>query len=122
MASLNRLMASGLPALAANLLGENTTPVSIIGAGASAGNATAVTAPFTYVTTAASNTGIILKNAGNQPPNVIYNGGANTLKVYPATGEKINNGTATTGALSIPTTKAAILIGTENAWIGIVSA
>jgi hypothetical protein len=121
MATVQRLMASGMQAMNASHLGQ-TSVSSIAAAGASAGNATAITSSFTYVTTAPSNTGVILKNAGGQPETVIYNGGANTLKVYPATSEKINNGTATTGALSVPTLKAAILVGNEGAWIGIVSA
>lgn len=122
MVAANRLMASGMQSLNANHLGVNASPVSIVGAGASAGNATLVSAPFTYVTSASANTGVILKNAGGQPTTAIYNGSLVTLKVYPATGEKINNGTASTGALSVPTLKSVILVGTENAWVGMVSA
>ncbi len=121
MPSVNRLMAAGMQSLNANHLGVNASPASIVGAGASAGNATLVAAPFTYVTSASANTGVILRNAGGQPTTAIYNGSLVTLKVYPATGEKINNGAAN-ASLSVPTLKSVILVGTENAWIGSVSA
>lgn len=121
MSTVQRLMAAGMQAINAGHLGQ-TTVSSIAAAGASAGNATAITSTFTYITTAASNTGVILKNAAAQPETVIYNGGLNAVKVYPATGEKINNGTATTGSFSLTNGKTAILVGTEGAWIGILSA
>lgn len=121
MATKNRLMAAGMPATNAGHLGADLSS-TIAAAGTTQGTATAVTGSFTIVSTTPANTGVVLKNAGGQPDTVVYNGGANTLKVYPATGEQINNGTATTGSLSVPTTKAAIFVSTEGAWIGVVSA
>lgn len=121
MATRQRLMAAGMQALNANHLGQDTLS-TIAGAGTAQTDATAIASTFTIISTAPSNSGVVLKNAGSQPVNVIYNGGGNTLKVYPATGEKINNGTATTGAFSLTTLKTAIFVGTEGAWIGLLSA
>lgn len=121
MADVARLMALGMHAELAKEIAEPPSATTINGAGASAGNATAVTTAFTYVGTAAANTGVILKPAGNQPVTVVYNGGINTVKVYPATGEKINNGAAN-AAFSLTAAKSLILVGTEGAWIANMSA
>lgn len=121
MAQVTELMAHGIAAAPANNLGQ-TAVSTIAAAGASAGAATAIVSSFTVVSTTPSNAGVILKQARGQPETVVYNGGANTLKIYPATSEKINNQTASTGTLSVPTAKSAILIASGNQWIGIVSA
>jgi hypothetical protein len=75
---------------------------SVSAAGTTQGTATALTAGVNYVTTAAASSGVIVPNMEIGDAIEIYNGGANTLTVYPFTGGKIN-GVATNGGVSLAT-------------------
>jgi hypothetical protein len=103
-------MGSGMSAAAASSAvgGVNT---AIAGAGTTRTDATLL--PLTSVisvNTAANNSGVILPPGNGTGDGmaagdymVIYNGDSNTLLLYPPTGGSLNNGTVSTGTVSIPT-------------------
>lgn len=103
-------MGSGVSAAAAGALvgGMNTTTA---GAGTTHSDATLLPlASHFWVTSGANNSGLILPPGNGSgdgmaagDSTIIYNGTANTLLLYPPLGGKINDGTATTGTLSMPT-------------------
>lgn len=121
-------MGSGVSAAAARALvgGVNTTTAA---AGTTHLDATLLPLDSHFwVTTGANNSGLILP-PGNGSGDImaagdsciIYNGTSNTLLLYPPLGGKINDGTATTGTLSMPThtsTEAVSLDGTNFAVSG----
>lgn len=114
MAGTTNLMQAGIAALAAKMLGgEVTTGVSA--AGSTAADATPVAAGLVVISTAAASTGVILPSATISGPTVVVNGGANTVAVYPATGEKINNGTAS-ASVNVTNAKNGIFIPFGNQW------
>lgn len=97
------------PATAAAIVGGVNTGTS--GAGTTAAGAALLPLAGThYIATAANNSGVILPpgngsgdglSAGDSM--LIFNADANALLIYPPTGGKLNNGTATTGTVSIAT-------------------
>lgn len=103
-------MGSGVSAAAAGAVigGVNST---IAGAGTVSTNATLIPiTSFVWVKTAANNSGVILAPGNGTGDSLsagdythIYNGDANTLLLYPPAGGMLNNGTATTGTVSIAT-------------------
>lgn len=67
-------------------------------------------ASFQWIKTAANNSGVILPPGNGTGDSFaagdymhIYNGDTNTLLLYPPTGGKLNDGTASTGTVSIAT-------------------
>lgn len=69
-----------------------TTDAGISAAGTNQGTATAVDAAICNVTTVASGTGV--KFNATDTISIVYNNGANTLSVYPASGGTIDGGSA----------------------------
>lgn len=74
------------------------------------------------VTTVASGTGVILAVGALGDETVVFNGGANTLLVYPPLAAKINNLTTNAG-VNLPANTAMLLkCASATQWIGILSA
>jgi hypothetical protein len=65
---------------------------------------------ITYISTAAAGTGVKLPTAVAGMVVNVFNGGANTLNVYPATSGTIDNLTATTGAKTVASNKGLTLM------------
>lgn len=122
MPGLKALTTYGLPSQLANVLGgEEATGLS--GAGTSSQSAaTPISNGLNVFSTVASNSGARLPKASEGSIIVIVNGGANALLVYPATGEKINNGTATTGSFSVTNAKNAIFVAFNGQWGAVLGA
>jgi len=106
----SNVMGGGTPALAASAIvgGMNTASV---GAGTTRTDATLLPLVSNHwIGTAANNSGVILppgNGSGDslQPGDYmrIYNADSNTLLLYPPPLGTLNNGTASTGTVSIPT-------------------
>lgn len=79
---------------------------ALVAAGNSQGTALTLTNQFNQVGTTAASTGVILQALTGLV--YIFNGGANTLSVYPPTGGTIN-GAAANAAASLPTLKGMLL-------------
>lgn len=115
------LMASGMPAEQAILIGASSY-TAVSAAGTTAGTATALTTSNSNVTTASSQTGVILNsNSALEKFYDVVNNSASTdtLLVYPPTGGNIN-GLGTNAAYSIPVGQAAIFMRhTTTVWSAI---
>lgn len=86
-----RLIGSGLAGLAVQNIGGTVDSAVTATGSSSQTNSYAIVADYTEVTTTASNTGVRLP--ANRSPGdsfTIYNIGAQTLFLYPASGESIN--------------------------------
>jgi hypothetical protein len=85
--------------------------------------ATALTGAINFVTTGNASDGVMLPS-GRTVGSVVYivNSSSNALNVYPATGGKINNGTANAAkALAANMSGCYISLGSEN-WGAVLSA
>jgi len=105
-------------------IGSSMTPATgLTSTGTVQGDALSITAAVNTVTTVAAGTGVVLNtNQTLGPPQVVYNGGANVLKVYPPSGGKINQ-LATNAAITLSTaTVATFWRATSTQWIGSLSA
>jgi hypothetical protein len=111
----------GLPGQNRTLLGVDTYVSGLTATGSAQGDALALTASFVNFTTVASSTGTILPSASNSGPYLILNNGAQTLSVYPATGEFINALSANS-AFSVTAAKSAMFFPAGNRWCAILSA
>ena len=114
------LMGTGMAAQLAAAVG-GTTLLGQTATGSTNADAFALTVPSTEFTTTAAGTGAILPGTSSRvllgDELFVANLGANTLKVYPPVGFKINGG-STDAAVSISTLKTAIFIprGDGNYW------
>lgn len=104
----SKLMGSGLAGLATQNIG-GTVASAQTATGSAQTDALPISTDIVEVTTTAASTGVILP-AGTSPGDsfLIYNIGASTLSLYPATGESIN-AIAANGAYSITTAKVCLV-------------
>lgn len=125
-----RLTGLGIAAPLATFMAGGTVTNTLTATGSASTDALLVTDDINIFTTTASSTGAILPPGNATVPVlqagdciVIANHGAQTLKVYPPAGFKLNNGTATTGSLNVATLKTGIFICIDGSnWTGIVGA
>lgn len=109
---------------ALTLLGEirYTVGAALSAAGTSQSDALQLTAAINQITTAASGTGVKLyasPAAGSWQ--VVYNGGANPMKVYPQTSGTINGLAANAGMTLQIKTACIFYAASTTAWIGVLS-
>lgn len=119
MGTKDKIVKSGVFGNTADaVIGDMVTGVTA--AGSTQATATALTADHTKVGTTALSTGVILRQiAGMQ---VVYNGGANALAVYPPVGGTINSGAAN-AAFSVATTKTAVFMSSDGvSFVAVLSA
>lgn len=125
-----RLSGLGVATQLATFMAGGTVTNTLTATGSASTDALLVTDDINIFTTTASSTGAILPPGNGTVPVlgagdaiVIANHGANTLKVYPPAGFKLNNGTATTGSLNVATLKTGIFFCIDGSnWTGIVGA
>lgn len=109
---------------ALTLLGEirYTAGAALTASGSSQSDAFQLTAAINQVTTTASGAGVKLyasPSAGSWQ--LVYNGGANPMKVYPQTSGTIN-GLAANAGMTLPiNTSCMFFAATATAWIGVLS-
>lgn len=84
-----KLFSSGLSDLAVSAIG-NDVNAAISAAGTDQAGATELTNCLNGVTTVASASGVRLYSGSAGDWQLVFNGGANPLRVYPFTGAKIN--------------------------------
>ncbi len=116
-----KVMQAGFSAgQAKGLTGQIAATVSA--AGTTQATGTALVASMNYITTAAASSGVVLPSCEVNDDIWVHNAGANTLKVYPDSGSKINAGT-TDAAISLPVNTGIILKRVSTTvWVGILSA
>jgi hypothetical protein len=104
MATADKLVKSGIWPDQAKQLAVGDGKTALTAAGSAQTDALALTADVSKIGTAAASTGVILRKAiGMQ---VVYNGGAQTVAVYPPLTGTINSGAAN-AAFNVATTKSA---------------
>lgn len=111
MASVESLMASGMAASLAKQIGLEVPAVALTAAGSTQAGALVLTSTCSILSTVAGSTGVVCVS---DKDSFIYNGGANTLSVYPPGTSNINGGTAS-AAISVPANKGVFLIPTRSA-------
>ena len=84
-----KLFASGVDTLGVSALVQDVG-TSISAAGTTQGTATALTNALNGVSTVASGAGVVLYAGSAGDCQLVYNGGANPVNVYPPVGAKIN--------------------------------
>jgi hypothetical protein len=105
MALKQELMASSLPAQAANKLGYDTAALTVAAAGSGQTSATLLTSNFSLV---ASGSGGVLIGA-KDGVTVVINASGGNINVYPPSGCSINNLSAN-GAFTLTSAKQAIFV------------
>ena len=94
--------------------------------GTTQSDALQVTSVLNVFATVAANTGAKLNSSaaldGQTQRQTVYNGGANALKVYPATGQAINSLATNAGHLLAPKTSCMYFLVSATQWIANLSA
>ena len=115
----SRVQASGNSGLATtSICGDGAT--GLTATGTTAADALQLSAVWNTVATTAASTGVKLPPTEAGAMVCVYNGGASTLTVYPATGSTINAGAS---SLSVTATTRVLFIATSaTTWISIAGA
>lgn len=114
MATINELMAVGMPGLQAQALATGPA-ATITAAGANQAAATPITSSAVILGTGAA-AGVVLPPAGGQGEIYVYNNSGNAQNIYPATGQTINVLSPNT-AISLATAKVMSLVPIGSGWI-----
>lgn len=104
----DKILGGGISGPAARaIVGDVATGLTAVGA--TQATALALAADNNFISTAAASTGVLLPlgNAGDSV--FVYNGGANSVTVYPPVGGTINNLSANTG-LVVATLKSGVYV------------
>jgi hypothetical protein len=115
----SRVQASGNSGLATiSICGDGATGLTATGSTSS--DALQLSAVWNAIGTTAASTGVKLPPTEAGAMVCVYNGGASTLTVYPATGSTINAGAS---SLSVTATTRVLFIATSaTTWISIAGA
>lgn len=95
---------------AAGVLAWGVIPSATVAATGTTSGDGPVSTGFTLVTAADATKAVTLPTASAGKTCIIKNNVAAVLKVFPATGDKINNGAATTGYLAVPASSSCIIV------------
>jgi hypothetical protein len=99
------------------------TGAALTATGTNQATALQLAANINQVTTTAASTGVILAaSPGAGDWMMIYNGGANPLKVYPQTGGTLNGLSTNTGITLAVKTSVIFFAADAIAWMGVLSA
>lgn len=101
----------------------DSSGLNVVAAGTTQATATLLINGMNGVTTAAASSGVILNaNSLTSDCQVVYNGGANAVTVYPPVGSRINGLTANTGMVLATNTACAFWFLSDTRIVGILSA
>lgn len=112
MTLVSDLMASGIPAAAAEKLAQDAAVTGLTATGSTQVGALALVSKFSIFGTVGASTGAILPARGEV---FVVNGGVSTLTLYPPVGGNINGGTLNAG-ISVPAGKSAFCISNGLTW------
>ena len=123
-ASISELVQSGVNGKTAIVLAATGANTLTAAGTSSQANALLLAAKINIVTTAAANSGVRLPptiSAQGVPEHwvVVRNDGANAITVYPASGEKINNGSADAGVSLTTATGRILVTNGDGNWTGL---
>lgn len=95
----------------------------VVAGGTTQATATLLVNGMNGILTAAANSGVILNaNYGTSDNQIVYNGGANPVKVYPPVGSKINGLPTNTAMILATNTTCVFWFLTDTQVIGVLSA
>ena len=117
-----KVFGAGVPGLAVQAICQDAA-TGLTAAGTTQGTALQLVNAVNGVATVAANTGVVLfATATAGDTQAIFNGGANTLSVYPQSGAKIN-GLATNQKMFLPVNTGVILhCLSSTQWFAVLSA
>ena len=117
-----KVMQAGVQGLAVQALCMDAA-TGIAAAGTTQGTATALGSAVNFIGTAAAGSGVVLSSSASAGDSqLVYNGGANPVKVYPPSGATINR-LATNAAATIATNTACEFhCGSTTQWAAVLSA
>lgn len=98
----------GLSAVAQQGIG-GTVATGISAAGSTQATATVLTSDVSFISTATASTGVLLPVGEPSKTMTVFNGGANTMSIYPPVGGTINGGSVN-AAVTVATLKGADLV------------
>ena len=117
-----KVMGAGVPELAVRAICRDTE-TAIAAAGTNQSTATSLTAAVNFLGTVASGTGVILSSsAASGDSQLVYNGGANAVTVYPPSGAAINGLPANTGVIVAIKTTCVFYCASSTQWAALLSA
>lgn len=122
MAAAENLMAGGIPASVAKQIGLEIPVTGLTATGTTQAGALALTSNFSVFSTVGASSGCIIST---DKDSYVYNGGANSLTVYPGTAAQGFNfaGLSAGTGISVPANKGAYFIPARGSTIAaIVSA
>lgn len=118
---LSKIVGSGQSGSSAQYISGDAQS-GVTATGSTQGTAYQLTADNTAFSTVAASTGAILQAGSPGDETFVYNGGANSLTVYPPVGGTINNLSANTG-FAVATTKSCAFVQVgAAAWAANLSA
>lgn len=101
----------------------DSSGLNVVAAGTTQATATELVNGLCGITTAAANTGVILNpTLTTSDCQIVYNGGANAVKVYPPVNSKINGLAANSGMTLAPNTTCEFWWLSDTQIVGILSA
>lgn len=117
-----KVFGSGLPNLAMQAMCKDVA-TGVSAAGSSQVTATELTSASNTVSTVADGSGVILASQGSAGDSqVVFNGGANPLRIYPPSSAKINS-LPTNGAMILATNTGCVFhCMSTTQWVGVLSA
>ena len=122
MALSYKAMAANVPSIVLAALGQDAI-TGLAGAGTTQGTATALSYSTNSFTTVAAGSGAVLSSdAIGGDSQLVYNGGANALKVYPPSGAQINGLGANNPVSLAPSTACRFECLSPTLWTGVLSA
>lgn len=117
-----KVMQSGVNAFSVQALCMDAA-VALAAAGTTQGTATVLTNAVNFLSSVAANTGVVLSPAATLGDSqLVYNGGANPVKVYPPSGAAINGLPANTAATVGTQTTCVFYCGSATQWAAALSA
>lgn len=116
MTATEDLMSGGMQASNAKRLGLEVPVTGLTATGTTQGTALALTSNFSVFSTVGASSGCII---GGDKNTVVYNGGANTLTVYPPVGFNFAGLSANTG-ISVPANKGALFLPARGSAIAAI--
>jgi hypothetical protein len=121
MALAKNMMGGGLPGGTADAI-NGSVATGLTATGTTQGTALALGADINFLGTVASSTGAILYAGQSGDSQIVYNGGANALTVYPPSGAKINNASTNAGVSLATNTFCQYHCVSSTQWIANLSA
>ena len=118
MATASELMAAGVPASVANMVGGQAA-TGLVGVGTTAGTGLVLTSDYNVFATVSASSSAVLPTATGQSTMAIYNGGAGALQVFPNGTQNINGANS---PFLVTNGKSALFTPAGNQWIANLSA